>query len=197
MYGFELNSSRSECYNPTYQACFNNSLCDRHRTCNQQCLPYNQVCVNNVIVCNVSGYYFNYETNQIQLCNGVCYDSAIQKCVDGYILSDFTSNSPTTTAMTPTSNSSSFCSVKECTKDDDCCVPGVECQCFQHNNQGYGSCLNPNVLPTCTKGCPVQQCRNDTNCCKCQCGQITATEYRWNGGYQKSMCAALDYTCST
>ena len=85
LYGFELNSSRSECYNPKHLACFNNSLCPRSQTCNRQCLPDNQVCVNNVTVCNVSDFFFTYETNQIQLCNDVCYDSAIQKCTNGTV----------------------------------------------------------------------------------------------------------------
>ena len=64
----KYNSLSPRCYNPRYEACFDNSVCDRSQACNQQCLPNNQVCVNNVTVCDVPDFYGKYETNQIQLC---------------------------------------------------------------------------------------------------------------------------------
>ena len=85
MFGFEYGPS-PQCYNSTYEACLNHTLCDRStEACNGQCLPYDQVCVNNVTVCDVPGFSYKYQPNQIQLCNNVCYDSAIQKCTNGTI----------------------------------------------------------------------------------------------------------------
>ncbi|UJR18351.1 hypothetical protein I4U23_005254 [Adineta vaga] len=195
-YGYAYNPPTYQCYNPTSQGCFNNTLCQHpYRSCNQRCLRYTEVCVNNVTACNVTnGYYYNYQENQMQLCNGVCYDSFIQRCVGDYLVhcirdpstqvcidqpnttSITTSTlSPSTTTTTPYA-SSSCCSAKQCTEDADCCVPDIECQCFRHNNQDYGSCLNPYIQPICAKGCPAQeQCRRDTDCCKCQCGQVTVS----------------------
>ncbi|CAF1514265.1 unnamed protein product [Adineta ricciae] len=183
--GYQYGSPSATCYDPLYQVCSNNSLCNYpSRVCNGQCMKYGEVCVNNVTVCNVSSYYFYYQPGQIKLCNGTCYDSAIQKCVSEYTINctrdpftqecignhtDYTQNSTTST-------SSNCCEKTDCITDSDCCVQGKECQCYKHNNQDYGSCLNPNEQPICSKGCTIRgQCRNDTDCCKCQCGQITVT----------------------
>ncbi|CAF1226553.1 unnamed protein product [Didymodactylos carnosus] len=72
---------------------------------------------------------------------------------------------------------STCCAVKECTADADCCQRNIECQCYRHNQTDiYGSCLNPYVTPICANGCPVQaKCKYDTDCCKCQCAQVTFT----------------------
>ncbi|CAF3403522.1 unnamed protein product [Rotaria sp. Silwood2] len=186
-YGNPYNPPYYQCYDPTYEACFNNTVCSYpSRSCNQRCLRYNEVCLNNVTVCNASNGYWYYQADQIKLCNGTCYDSAIQQCVNIYNVSNFSLDSLTPTAMTTTgrtqmttgaSNTSNCCLVEECTNDADCCVSGVECQCFRRNNDEYGACLNPYVEPVCAKGCPTEEpCRNDTDCCKCQCAQITVTD---------------------
>ena len=185
-HGYEQNPPYYQCYNPMNYACFNNSLCQYpSRSCDQQCIRYNEICVNNMTVCNVTSWYHNYRAGQIQLCNGVCYDSAIQKCGGGHSITNLTSNSSTitltsttTSISTTTVSASSNCgSLKECTTDADCCVSGIECECFRHNNQEYGSCLNPYAQPICATGCPAQGiCRIDTDCCKFQCGQITVTD---------------------
>ncbi|UJR34690.1 hypothetical protein I4U23_027467 [Adineta vaga] len=80
--GYQYTSPFPFCYNSLYQACLNNTLCNSlSQVCNGRCMGYNQVCVNNVSVCNVTFNYYNYQPDQIKLCNGVCYDSAIQQCV--------------------------------------------------------------------------------------------------------------------
>lgn len=195
--GYTYNSPYYWCYDPLYEVSFNNSLCQHpYRSCNERCLRYNEVCVNNVTVCNVTSVYHNYELEQIQLCNGICFDSAVQQCVDEQVVlcirdpftqkcidrsisySQFlnTTTLSTSTISTTTKSSVLFrcCSVKQCTINADCCIRDTEWQCFRHSNQDYGSCLNPYIEPICAEGCPIQkQCRNDTDCCKCQCAQIT------------------------
>ncbi|UJR17725.1 hypothetical protein I4U23_004623 [Adineta vaga] len=88
---YDYTSRYIQCYDPSYQLCFNNTLCDTFRVCNQQCLPDNQICVNNTTICNITGSYYNYQTNQIQLCDGVCYDTTIRQCVSRYITVNSTS----------------------------------------------------------------------------------------------------------
>ena len=86
LYGNEYTTPIYQCYNPSYEACFNNYLCDYPtRSCHQQCLLNKQVCVNNITICNVTTDYYNYEPNQIKLCNGVCYDSVIEQCTNDSI----------------------------------------------------------------------------------------------------------------
>ena len=38
--------------------------------------------------CNIpdSDWYDKYEPNKIKLCNGICYDSAIQRCINGILI---------------------------------------------------------------------------------------------------------------
>ena len=83
--GDKYNFPQFQCYNPFYQVCMNNSLCYSDRICRQQCLRSNQICVNNITICNVTTDYYNYEPNQIKLCNGVCYDSVIEQCTNDSI----------------------------------------------------------------------------------------------------------------
>ncbi|CAF1500081.1 unnamed protein product [Adineta steineri] len=83
-YGRQYNPPYPLCYNPTEQVCLDNRLCSYpSQICNERCMGYNQVCVNNVTICNITNYPYN-QPNQIKLCNGVCYNSAMQQCVDGY-----------------------------------------------------------------------------------------------------------------
>lgn len=207
-----------QCYDPSYYACFNNTFCQHpYRSCNQQCLRNNQVCVNNVTVCNVTnGYYYDYKADQIKLCSGACYDSETQECVGDSVhcirdpsiqkCIDQSTNSPqfpnTTTTIsttivsaTTTTNapaSSTCCPAKQCTVDADCCAHDTECQCYRHNNQDYGSCLNPYIQPICAEGCPVQeQCKKDTDCCKCQCAQVTVTNSNGTVVTKKTMCITI------
>ncbi|UJR20086.1 hypothetical protein I4U23_023218 [Adineta vaga] len=190
VYGTPYGSSYPSCYDPKYQLCLNNFLCDAARTCNGRCLGIRQVCADNTTICNVTNNYPVYQANQIKLCNGICYDSANQQCVGGYavncILDPFTQqciNQRTVTVITNTASpttasciSSNCCLITDCTIDADCCVQSTECQCFKHNNDEYGLCLNPNEQPICAKGCSTQrQCKSDTDCCKCKCGRVTVT----------------------
>mgnify|MGYP001043607250 FL=1 len=63
----QLLCGENLCYDPSYQVCLNNSLCTYPcRLCNQQCLL----------------------ENQIKLYNDVCYDSAIQQCINGIVVND-------------------------------------------------------------------------------------------------------------
>ncbi|CAF1132210.1 unnamed protein product [Adineta ricciae] len=94
----------SICYHPKYSLCHNNRLCTRgFRSCGQQCLGNHQICVNNNTICNVTLAYNNYEANQIQICNGVCYDTSLQQCIyrNVTISSTTTSSLPETTITTP------------------------------------------------------------------------------------------------
>ena len=51
------------------------------------CTPlYNQICVNNHTICSIPDWYDKYEPNKIKLCNGICYDSAIQRCINGILI---------------------------------------------------------------------------------------------------------------
>ncbi|CAF1510022.1 unnamed protein product, partial [Rotaria sordida] len=84
--GYDYNPPSYQCYNPTYSVCLNNSLCDYpSRLCNQRCLRYNQACVNNVTVCNFTNRYYYYQAGRVESCNGMCYDSATQQCINGTI----------------------------------------------------------------------------------------------------------------
>ncbi|CAF4980524.1 unnamed protein product, partial [Rotaria sp. Silwood1] len=85
-YGYQYNPPYYQCYNPTNQSCLNNSICDYpSRSCNQRCLRYNELCVDNMTVCNMTNSYNNYQVGQVKLCNGTCYDSAVQVCTNGII----------------------------------------------------------------------------------------------------------------
>ena len=89
-----------------------------------------------------------------------------------------TMRATTTATITATMASNSCCRIQNCTTNSDCCQPGsVECQCYRHNQTDvYGSCMNPYVTPICGNSCPIQGvCRYDSDCCKCQCAQITFT----------------------
>ena len=100
-----------------------------------------------------------------------------------------TSPIPTTTETTSTSpipsttmaltNVSGCCGAQECTTNSDCCQPSsLECQCYRHiTSDVYGSCLNPYTIPICAEGCPVEgKCKFDSDCCKCQCAEVTFTD---------------------
>ena len=74
--------SRSACYNPRYDRCLNGIVCSNSRACGEQCLRNDyQVCANDhKTICNVNRTYNYYVPYQMQLCRGVCYDSALQQC---------------------------------------------------------------------------------------------------------------------
>ena len=125
-----------------------------------------------------------------QLCSGVCYDPQSQYCVTGdntvYCLNNPSSpNCPSTIITIPSTttialmNVSDCCEAQDCTTNSDCCQPGSqECQCYRHiTTDVYGSCLNPYTTPICADGCPVEgKCKFDSDCCKCQCAQVTFTD---------------------
>ncbi|CAF0770354.1 unnamed protein product [Adineta ricciae] len=74
----------NQCYDPIEQLCYNNTLCNRaSRSCKQQCLQNNQICVNDNTICNTTLSYDLYNQNQIQLCDGICYDTSVHRCVRG------------------------------------------------------------------------------------------------------------------
>ena len=134
-----------------------------------------------------------------QLCSGECYNPQSQYCAGGNN-TIFCINNPsekncltTTTQITSTPESSSTtttktttetttigdcCAIQNCTTDFDCCQSAsLECQCYRHiQTDVYGSCVNPYTVPVCGDDCPVQvKCKFDSDCCKCQCAQVTFT----------------------
>ncbi|CAF0910824.1 unnamed protein product [Adineta steineri] len=189
VYGTPYTSSSPVCYDPNSQSCINNFLCISTQICNGRCMGIRQVCAANTTICNVTNNYPAYQPNQIKLCNGVCYDSTTQKCVGGYVVNcildpstqQCINQSTTTTTTAPSStttssNSSGSCPITDCTADADCCVSGKEYQCFKHNNEVSGYCLNPTGQSISTQGCPTQgSCTNDIDCCKCKCVTVTKT----------------------
>ncbi|CAF4071853.1 unnamed protein product, partial [Adineta steineri] len=191
VYGTPFTSSSPSCYDPNYQSCINNFVCMSTQICTGRCMGIKQVCAGNTTICNVTYSYSLYQPNQFKLCNGVCYDSTIQRCVGGYVvncildpstqqcINQSTTSTTTTTAPSSTttfSNSSGSCPITDCTTDADCCVSGKEYQCFKHNNEVSGYCLNPTGQSISTQGCSTQgPCTNDTDCCKCKCVTVTKT----------------------
>ncbi|CAF1530802.1 unnamed protein product, partial [Adineta steineri] len=190
-------SCGNQCYSSYQSECVNNeTICINSRyfvydTISQQtarvCGPQKQcydittdVCLdyNNGTVCAIGS----------QLCSGACYNPQSQYCTGGnntiYCQSNPSSSlcsvtSTTTTTLTTTVASSTCCTVQNCTTNSDCCQPApLECQCYRHNATDiYGSCANPNITPICGTSCPVQsKCKQDLDCCKCQCADITFTD---------------------
>lgn len=81
--GYKFNLSSNQCYDPSEKVCFNHTLCNHpSRSCNQQCLAYNEVRVNGTTICRLQHSYYYYKNNQIQLCKGNCYDSKVERCVN-------------------------------------------------------------------------------------------------------------------
>ncbi|UJR13234.1 hypothetical protein I4U23_000256 [Adineta vaga] len=123
---------------------------------------------------------FSASTNPITVSNSSTITSTLSSGTSTITYTTLTSTlsfSSSTPSTTNPSLEGSCCSIQECTTDADCCIPGIECQCYHHNQSyTYGSCLNPHVQPICADGCPKEGiCMTDTDCCKCQCGTITVT----------------------
>ncbi|CAF1381484.1 unnamed protein product [Adineta ricciae] len=78
-----------ECYNPRYQACFNDTLCSRSEVCGEQCLQQGQWCTSNKTICNSPSarWYFSYPSGltAYDSCSGICYDPRVEQCIDGTI----------------------------------------------------------------------------------------------------------------
>ncbi|CAF3254306.1 unnamed protein product, partial [Rotaria sp. Silwood2] len=93
---------RLQCYNPLHERCLNHTMCyQKDRVCNGQCILYGKnqyswsqswyegefkVCASdNVTLCTVPQKYTSYKPNQIQACNGTCFDVELelQHCVNG------------------------------------------------------------------------------------------------------------------
>ncbi|CAF1265017.1 unnamed protein product [Adineta steineri] len=166
-------------------------VCGPNQTCYDNSIS---VCIGNGTLCSIGS----------QLCNGLCYNPQSQYCIGGNNTIYCTSNpsSPncpiistastpstytvfnndtgiTTTIATPIVPSGSCCAVQNCTQNSDCCgSSSMECQCFRHNTADvYGSCINPFLTPMCGTSCPVQgRCKTDSDCCKCQCVDISFTD---------------------
>ena len=88
----------------------------------------------------------------------------------------------------PMTNVSDCCGPQECNTNADCCQAGsLECQCYRHTTTDvYGTCLNPYTSPICADGCPIEgKCRSDSDCCKCQCAQVTFTDVDGNSSTKK------------
>ena len=151
----------------------------------QQCYDNTiSICIgNNDTVCPIGS----------QLCSGVCYDPQTQYCTGGdnsiYCLNNpsavnclLTSTVGTDLTSGPTTPTTTIaavggcCPVQNCTTNSDCCQPDLsECQCYRHTQADtYGSCVNPYIKPVCGDSCPIQgRCRSDSDCCKCQCADVT------------------------
>ncbi|CAF1132197.1 unnamed protein product [Adineta ricciae] len=79
-------STAHACYNPEYQACFNDTLCSRSQLCGEQCLQQGQACTSNKTICNLrnkESYFVNFIA--YQSCNDICYDPKLEQCIDGTI----------------------------------------------------------------------------------------------------------------
>ena len=79
--------SPERCYNPLYEKCLNGTVCSNDRVCDGQCISnYPQVCANDKrTLCNVTSYYSNYRPYQMHLCNGKCFDTTLQQCINGNV----------------------------------------------------------------------------------------------------------------
>src|SRR5207253_2584563 len=100
-------------------------------------------------VCNTINPYYNYQDGQVILCNGVCYDSAIQKCTNGTVQCF--------------SNCSGVCynsSLNQCINGTICnigqqlCVVKYDSYYGNLYNAPYSQCYNPTV----------QACLNNSIC---------------------------------
>lgn len=185
-----------ECYNSSHEVCINYTSCDSSRLCNQQCLLYNQVCVDNNKICNVTDWYDDYEPNQIKLCNGTCYDSAIKQCVNDSV-------------QCITGNCSGICynsSLQQCLNGKLCNLNEKSCtirynsyglyysspvyQCYNPSNQ---TCMNntlcDNPSQTCNQQCLRynEACFNNVTIC-----HITGT-YDGNKAHQIKLCNNVCY----
>ena len=76
-----------QCYNFLSEKCLNGTVCSNARVCDEQCISnYYQVCANDKhTLCNVTSHYSNYRPYQIHLCNGQCFDTALQQCMNGAV----------------------------------------------------------------------------------------------------------------
>ncbi|CAF3490856.1 unnamed protein product [Rotaria socialis] len=86
-----ISPSRLECYNLKSQVCLNHTICNNDRVCGESCITgYDniyKVCANGTI-CRMNNGYTNYKPNQIQLCNGTCFDAGnplVKHCVNGSV----------------------------------------------------------------------------------------------------------------
>ncbi|UJR18322.1 hypothetical protein I4U23_005224 [Adineta vaga] len=85
-----LSPSRLQCYDPLGYKCINNTFCPNTRICNKQCMTgvnvSYQVCANDRrTICNVSLPFNTYKHYQMHLCNGKCFDTSVQQCVNGTV----------------------------------------------------------------------------------------------------------------
>ncbi|CAF1129700.1 unnamed protein product [Adineta steineri] len=190
-------SCGNQCYSNYQSACVNNETICINSLYNVYGINYQQT----ARVCGpqkqcydiTTGVCLDYNNGTVcaigsQLCSGACYNPQSQYCTGGnntiYCQSNPSSSlcsvtSTTTTTLTTTVTSSTCCTVQNCTTNSDCCQPApLECQCYRHNATDiYGSCANPNITPICGTSCPVQsKCKQDLDCCKCQCADITFTD---------------------
>ena len=188
----------TQCMTNYYTACVNNqtlcpgfyyynrnvNLCGSKQQCHDNTTS---VCLgNNGTVCPIGS----------QLCSGLCYNPRTQYCSGGnntiYCLNNpsspdcpVTSTRPsssvsimTSTVSTTTvaTSSGTCCAARNCTRNSDCCQGSTqECSCYRHGQTDiYGFCINLNVKPICADTCPVQdRCKIDSDCCKCQCANVT------------------------
>ncbi|CAF1429044.1 unnamed protein product [Adineta ricciae] len=95
--GVEFQPAKLTCYDSQYTTCLNYTICHKKdRVCNSQCIyvtSWNEydhkICANdNVTLCDVPQHYKTYDRNQIQVCNGKCFDTQYKgptHCVNGVI----------------------------------------------------------------------------------------------------------------
>ncbi|CAF1429024.1 unnamed protein product [Adineta ricciae] len=89
--GLPLAASINLCYDPAKSTCIDSALCLKTRLCNGRCITgssaTHQVCASDRrTICNVSKPFNSYELNQMQLCQGVCYDSLMEQCSGDHVV---------------------------------------------------------------------------------------------------------------
>ena len=95
--GALIEPSQRRCYDTYSQRCLNHTICyPRDRFCNGQCILYHpwyesdyKICANdNKTLCRMPLRYTSYQRNQIQVCNGTCFDTEnppLHRCVNGIV----------------------------------------------------------------------------------------------------------------
>ena len=163
---FHTNSGNSieppqlKCYDPRSRSCLNHTICyEKDRVCNGQCILYTtpyqyQVCANdNVTLCNVFQPYNKYKPNQIQVCNGSCYDT-------GYPLLKHCRNG-SAQCISNCSNACYNASTHACINGTICGLTENLCQTYYGRvcyNPLQDQCLNDTLCPIAYDRCYTGQC---------------------------------------
>jgi hypothetical protein len=70
-----------ECYDPSYQVCATQTVCNTSTLCDKKCLRAGEVCIDNSTVCPTNPYEWR-QASLVKLCKGTCYRRTVQICVN-------------------------------------------------------------------------------------------------------------------